>query len=921
MPSRSADAGSTSSALSYLPDGSNDQFGSERAAYSRLIDDIPAILWRANAQTLQFTFVSRYAETLLGYRTQEWAEPSFWTNHLYAEDREYALERRYKAAEDGQPYDIEYRLIAQDGRALWVRELGQRHHCPTDTPELTGVIVDLSKKRSSNKALSESKRWLRQLIDTIPQQIWNVSADGKMDFCNARWRKELGLTLEEVRGDGWHRMLHPEEKVRVLQAWDESVRTGNPYEVRHRHRMADGSFRWFLCRSIPLRDEQGKILRWLGSSTDIQDQKEAEEALRNSEQRWRGVFDNSKVGVALADASLRLVDVNAAFAHMVGYSPDELRGMSFLDFTYHDDRESCKDLIQQVLNGERQHFEMEKRYVRRDGALVWVRINGSLLDSGKSKLCVGLVEDITERKHLADAIQQERDRLRILLDLNRRFASKLDVREFFNALLAAVRELTGWEWATILLPESDSKLRVHLSPENVYLREGLTIPIEGSLQGEVYRSGRPVSFNIEELPELCGVYGTTPWMQEIARAEHVKTGRSLPLVFEGRIIGVLFLMSRNPQPATRSDLNFLQEVAALVSGALHNTLRFEHVNQSHARVLTERNYIEADLLRARGIDGIIGKSQAIVELLREVDAVAPTDSTVLITGETGTGKELVARAIHKRSERRDHSFIKIDCAAIPANLIESELFGHEKGAFTGAITQKLGRFELADKGTLFLDEVGEIPPELQTKLLRVLQDRAFERLGGNRTRDIDVRVIAATNRKLERMVEEGRFREDLYYRLKVFPIDIPPLRDRREDIPPLVHHYLSIYAKQMRKEIHTIPKRAMDVFVRYSWPGNVRELQHFIERSVVLSSGGVLQAPLKELEEIQKRVANKRPVRHRTLEEIERESILQALRDSNWVVGGPNGAAVKLGLKRTTLASRMESLGISRFGERRTNAK
>ncbi len=919
MPGRSGQGGSASSALNYLPDGSSDQPGSERVGYSRLIDDVPAVLWRADAQTLQFTFVSRYAETLLGYRTQQWTEPSFWTNHLYVEDREYALECRAKAVKDGESYDIEYRLTAQDGRALWVRELGRRCDSQSGTQELMGVIVDLSKKRSSTEALSEGKRWLRQLIDAIPQQIWSVSADGKLDFSNARWRDELGLTLEEVQGDGWHRMLHPDEKVRVLQGYDTSLGTGKPYEVRHRHRMADGQYRWFLCRAVPLRDERGHILRWFGSSTDIEDQQEAEEALRRSEQRWRGVFDNTRVGVVLADASIRVVDVNVAFAEIVGYSLDELRGMSFLDFTHEDDRESCKEVIQDVLNGKQPHFEIEKRYLRKDGKLAWVRVNGSLVDSGGSKLCVGLVEDITERKHLADAIQQERDRLRILLELNRRFASKLDVREFFNALLAAVRELTGWQFATILLPESDSKLRVHLSPENAYLREGLTIPIEGSLQGRVYRSGKPVAFNVEELPKLCSVYRTSPWMQDIVAAEHIQTGRSLPLLYEGRIIGVLFLMSKNPQPAMESDLDFLQEVAALVAGALHNTLRFENVNQSHARVLTERNYIEADLLLARGIDGIIGNSQAIAEVLREIDAVATSDSTVLITGETGTGKELVARAIHKRSERRDHSFIKIDCAAIPSNLIESELFGHEKGAFTGAITQKLGRFELADKGTLFLDEIGEIPLELQTKLLRVLQDRAFERLGGNRTREIDVRVIAATNRDLEKMVEDGRFREDLYYRLKVFPINIPPLRERREDIPPLVEHYTSIYAKRMRKEIRTIPKHAMEVFVSYPWPGNVRELQHFIERSVILSSGGVLQAPLKELEQIDTRLANRRPERHRTLAEIERESILQALRDSNWVVGGPKGAAAKLGLKRTTLASRMESLGISRFTEERSS--
>lgn len=771
---------------------------------------------------------------------------------------------------------------------------------------------------SSTETLSEGKLWLRQLIDAIPQQIWSVSADGKLDFSNARWREELGLTLEEVQGDGWHRMLHPEEKVRVLQGYDESLSSGKPYEVRHRHRMADGQYRWFLCRAVPLRDEQGHILRWFGSSTDIEDQQQAEEALRSSEQRWRGVFDNSKVGVALQDSSLRYIEANAAFEQMTGYPLEKLRGKSCLEITYSEDRDRYKAVIDDLLNGKLDHFEIEKRYVRKDGQLVWARLDGSLVDPGGSKLWVVMAEDITERKRLSDAIQKERDHLRLLLDLNHRFVSKLDVREFFSTLLDEVRRLTVWKSAIIFLPEIESQqLRVYLSSDNAYLREGFTLPIDGSLQGQVYRSGKPVAFRIEELPAICQVYRTNPWIQEIARARNVHAGCSLALVHEGRVIGVLSLMTSVPQDPAKSDLNFLQELAGLIASALHNSLRFEDVNHSQEKLLTERKYIEADLLRARGLDEIIGQSPAILEVLRQIDAVAPTDSTALITGETGTGKELVARAIHERSFRRDHSFIKVDCAAIPPALIESEFFGHEKGAFTGAITQKLGRFELADKGTLFLDEVGEIPLELQTKLLRVLQDRAFERLGSNRTRELDVRVIAATNRDLEKMIEEGRFREDLYYRLKVFPINIAPVRERRDDIPPLVRHYTSIYAKRMHKEIPTISKHAMDVFVRYPWPGNVRELQHFIERSVILSSDGILQAPLKELEQIQERVANKRLVRRRTLEEIERESILQALRESNWVVGGPKGAAAKLGLKRTTLASRMESLGISRSSEYR----
>jgi formate hydrogenlyase transcriptional activator len=286
----------------------------------------------------------------------------------------------------------------------------------------------------------------------------------------------------------------------------------------------------------------------------------------------------------------------------------------------------------------------------------------------------------------------------------------------------------------------------------------------------------------------------------------------------------------------------------------------------------------------------------------------------MILGESGTGKERIARVIHDRSARSDQSFIKVDCAAIPAALMESELFGHEKGAFTGAISQKLGRFEVADKGTVFLDEIGEVSLELQTKLLRVLQDYDFQRLGSNRVRHLDVRVIAATNRNLEEMIEKGQFREDLYYRLKVFPITIPPLRERPEDIEPLVRHYVAKYARRMKKVIATIPASAMEVFMRYPWPGNVRELQHFMERSVILSAGPILEAPLGELDQVIRHHAarNRRLAKFGTMEEIERESILQALKEANWVIGGPQGAAKKLGLKRTTLASKIERLGICR---------
>src|SRR4029077_12993037 len=328
----------------------------------------------------------------------------------------------------------------------------------------------------------------------------------------------------------------------------------------------------------------------------------------------------------------------------------------------------------------------------------------------------------------------------------------------------------------------------------------------------------------------------------------------------------------------------------------------EHYNVAEALEGPEdKDYLEEPSSEAC-FEPIVGRSAALRRVLRQVEVVAPTDSGVLIQGETGTGKEVIPEAIHNRSGRRDRPFIKVNCAAIPSGLLESELFGHEKGAFTGAITRKPGRFELADKGTLFLDEVGDIPLELQAKLLRVLQEHEFERLGSTRTQQVDVRVIAATHRDLKQMVEEGRFRSDLYYRLHVFPLSAPALRERREDIPLLVRHYVDKCAKRMNSRIETIPSQAMEVFTSYSWPGNVRELQNFIERAVILSPGSALRPPLAELKEAAVPVLSSKLS---TLEEAEREHVLRAIRESNWVIGGPNGAAARLGMKRTTLAYRI----------------
>ena len=381
----------------------------------------------------------------------------------------------------------------------------------------------------------------------------------------------------------------------------------------------------------------------------------------------------------------------------------------------------------------------------------------------------------------------------------------------------------------------------------------------------------------------------------------------LPLIARDRILGILALGKRDSAYA-QDELDYLGQVSNQVAVLIENNFLHAELQKLKEEFGECVPHVEDELPNESRFEEIVGRSPALQRVLRQVEVVAPTDSGVLIQGETGTGKELIARAIHNLSGRLDRPFVKVNCAAIPSGLLESELFGHEKGAFTGAVMRKPGRFEVADKGTLFLDEVGDIPLELQSKLLRVLQEREFERLGSTRTQQVDVRVIAATHRDLKQMVEEGTFRSDLYYRLHVFPLTVPPLRDRREDIPLIVRHFVDKYAKRMNRCIETIPAKTMEVFTSYSWPGNIRELQNLIERAVILSPGISLRAPLEELKQEMTTPASGTNLS--TLEEMEREHVLRALRESNWVTGGPNGAAARLGMKRTTLAYRIRKLKI-----------
>src|ERR1700761_3648181 len=531
------------------------------------------------------------------------------------------------------------------------------------------------------------------------------------------------------------------------------------------------------------------------------------------------------------------------------------------------------------------------------------------------------IAGIAIERHLnEERLRLERDRLRLLLEITNSMTSKLDMRRLVETLSTDLLRVTRCDFCALLLPDSDGgALRVTTlyNPEaRGFLCDGTTIPNDGSLCGKAFRTGTAQYFeNFEQVRSDVETFGNAASQRTFQRVidEGLVSGCSLPLMGKGGAIGVLTALNRSERTFKQDDISFLEQVARQVAIAVENALEYEKAITDRDKEAKQRLYLEEEL---RGeFNAIVGSSPALKTALELVSTVAPTDSSVLILGETGTGKELIARAIHNLSSRRGRSFVKLNCAAIPLGLLESELFGHEKGAFTGAIAQKTGRFDLANKGTLFLDEVGDIPLELQTKLLRVLQEQEFERLGSNRTRKVDVRLIAATHRDLAAMVKQRAFRDDLYYRLKVFPINIPALRERGEDIPRLARHFTALYSQRMNKKIDTIPSETMEALVRYRWPGNVRELRNFIERAVILSTPGRLQAPTAELDPLSTPGKLNPPLTG--LDEVKRDHILRALEASNWVVGGRNGAADRLGMKRTSLVYKMRKLRIHRAVEGR----
>lgn len=531
------------------------------------------------------------------------------------------------------------------------------------------------------------------------------------------------------------------------------------------------------------------------------------------------------------------------------------------------------------------------------------------LVAGQAALAIDDALNFGASQEAQAKLERKSERLKLLLEVNNTIVSNLELGDLLAAISASLRPVMQCDAVGVALPDSESQhLRVHAldfpNSKGVFPEEIRIAIDDDSPAARVYRTGEPVSV----------VAGDSGWTRLPAEAEGVESLCHIALISRGRTLGLLSLARLAPVPFSPRDLEFLGMVANQVAIAVENALAYREIAGLKDRLAHEKVYLEDEIRSELNFEEIVGRSPALRSVLQEIETVAPTGSTVLIYGETGTGKELIARAIHNLGARSKNNFVKLNCAAIPTGLLESEMFGHERGAFTGAVAQRIGRFELANHGTVFLDEIGEIPLELQPKLLRVLQEREFERLGSSRTLRTDARLIAATNRDLAEMVEDRKFRADLFYRLNVFPVHVPPLRERQEDIPLLVRHFVQQFARRMGKAVDTIPTEAMNALVRYHWPGNIRELQNLVERAVILSAGPVLKVPLHDLQAQPTAAALPHaPARKiETLEEAERRHILDALDASDWLISGPKGAATALGLKRSTLQARMEKLGIRR---------
>jgi PAS domain S-box-containing protein len=746
---------------------------------------------------------------------------------------------------------------------------------------------------------------LQNLFEVSPDAIFVTDAKGVIRGANPRAAQLFGYIQTELVGQPIESLV-PERYRKRHPGHREN------YNAHPRARQMGAALNLYALRKDgtefpvdimlkPIETAHGPVV--LSFVRDVTEQREAMEALRRNDQQLRSIVESVRdYAIYHLDRQGHVMTWNPGAERIKGYTAEEIVGAHFSRFFTQEDIERGKPAELMRLAAARGRYEDEGWRIRKDGSRFWADsiLSAILDDTGQVTGYAKVTRDFTDRKRAEESM---------MLQLSSALLANMDVSKLLGAISASIREVIPHDAATLALtdPNTGGLLVQFLGSQDEGVRPGaVRLPIEGSPAGEAFRTREPVL--IERMKDAHYPIESVRHLTSLG----MQSGCWVPLIHRGEAIGVLATASRLESAFTHREAEMLAQLAIQVALAVNNAVAMRQIAEVRDRLNQEKQYLEAEINLENRYEDIVGESKGLRKVLKEIETVAPTNATVLIQGETGTGKELLARAIHRLSPRTERTFIKLNCAAIPAGLIESELFGHEKGAFTGAINRKIGRLELAHEGTLFLDEIGELPLDLQPKLLRALQEREIERLGGTRPIPVDIRLIAATNRDLAKMVAEKEFRSDLYYRLKVFPVFSPPLRERVTDIPVLVRHFVATHSRRMGKTIESIPEETMQALIHWKWPGNIRELENFLERAVILTRGPVLYVPLAELETQTEEAEDDTATQSPTFQAAEREHILKVLREAKGQIGGPDGAAARLDLKRTTLNSKMKKLGIER---------
>ena len=742
------------------------------------------------------------------------------------------------------------------------------------------------------------------VFDLSPDAILVTDHHGVIRGANPRAAELFGHTQAELYGQPIESLIPPRFRPRHPQHREN-------YEAHPRARQMGAALNLFALRKDgtefpvdimlkPLESPDGPVT--LSFIRDITEQRLAQQAARRSDQQIRSLVEGVRdYAIYLLDPDGCVMTWNPGAERIKGYTEDEVLGLHFSRFFIQADADRGRPAELLHIAAERGRIEEEGWRVRKDGSRFWADVILTALrdETGALTGYAKITRDFTDRKRADEAV---------MLQLSSALLANMDVTRLLEAISASIREVIPHDAATLAIADQDAtRFTVQfLGPDEDRQRRGMVrLPMDGSPAGMAFHSREPVVLD----DMAASGFAAETVRHHIALG--MKSGCWVPLIHHGETVGVLATVRRSEAAFSRHEVDMLSQIAGQVAVAVSNATVLRHVTEVRDRLTQEKQYLEEEINLDNRFEDIVGESASLRQVLKQIETVAPTEATVLIQGETGTGKELLARAIHRLSPRRDRTFIKLNCAAIPAGLLESELFGHEKGAFTGAIARKMGRLELAHEGTLFLDEIGEMPLDLQPKVLRAIQEREIERLGGTKPISVNIRLIAATNRDLGAMVAEKQFRSDLYYRLKVFPIFAPPLRERVSDIVLLTQHFLAVHSRRMGKVIESIPEATMNAFLRWPWPGNIRELENFLERCVILTRGPVLYAPLAELETRRpEEAAPSAPTPEPTLQEAELDHILRVLRETRGQIGGDDGAAARLGLKRTTLNSKLLKLGI-----------